>query len=115
MAHDAEMRKTLRWFGVVDHEGGIVKAVPMRAADLPAPEGERHVLNLTAVEFQSRLNPDQTLTIPASVTDAIPIGQAVRVLILIPETDKEWEAFTAEGFGQGYAETDAIHDQRSGW
>lgn len=71
---------------------------------------------MKAVEFQSRLNPDRTLTVPASLTGAIPIGQAVRVLILIPETDadEEWEPLTAEDFGQGYAETDAIYDQLSG-
>ncbi len=101
---------------MVDHEGGVAKAVRMRATGLPAPEGEREILTMKAVEFQSRLNPDQTLTVPASVTDSIPVGQAVRVLILIPESDadKEWEAFTAEEFGKGYAETDAIYDQLSG-
>ncbi len=88
----------------------------MRTTRLPALEGEREILTMKAVEFQSRLNPDQTLTVPASVTDSIPVGQAVRVLILIPEsdTDKEWEAFTAAEFGKGYAETDAIYDQLSG-
>jgi hypothetical protein len=71
---------------------------------------------MKAVEFQSQLNPDQTLTIPESVIGAIPVGQAVRVLILIPETDpdQEWERLAAEDFGQGYAETDAIYDQLSG-
>jgi hypothetical protein len=71
---------------------------------------------MKAVEFQSQLNPDHTLTVPASAMGAIPIGRSVRVLVLIAETDTdlEWERLTAEDFGQGYAETDAVYDQLSG-
>ena len=70
---------------------------------------------MKAVEFQSQLNPDQTLTVPASVVGDIPIGQMVRVLVLLAEndTDPEWEQLTAEEFGQGYADTDAVYDQLS--
>ena len=70
---------------------------------------------MKAVEFQSQLNPDLTLTVPASVVGAIPIGQTVRVLVLLAEndTDQEWEQLTAEEFGQGYADTDALYDQLS--
>jgi hypothetical protein len=70
---------------------------------------------MKAVEFRSQRNPDQTLTISTSVLDAIPIGQTVRVLILLPENDAdaEWEQEAAEEFGRGYAETDAIYDQLS--
>ncbi len=70
---------------------------------------------MKAIEFQSQLNSDRALTIPASVLDAIPIGQTVRVLILLPENDgdREWEQSAAEEFGRGYAETDAIYDQLS--
>jgi hypothetical protein len=70
---------------------------------------------MKAIEFQSRLNPDQTLTVPASALSAIPIGQPVRVLVLIPETemDQEWERLAAVDFGQGYADTDAVYDQLS--
>jgi hypothetical protein len=71
---------------------------------------------MKAVEFQSQLNTDQTLTVPASVIGAIPIGQTVRVLILFAEDDmdQEWEHLTAEELGQGYADTDAVYDQLSG-
>jgi hypothetical protein len=71
---------------------------------------------MKAVEFQSQLNPDQTLTVPEAVIGAIPIGQAVRVLVLIaePDADLEWERLTAEDFGQGYTEADAVYDQLSG-
>ena len=70
---------------------------------------------MKAIEFQSQLNPDQTLTVPTSVVGAIPIGQTVRVLILFPESDpdREWEQQAAEEFGQGYADADAIYDQLS--
>jgi hypothetical protein len=48
---------------------------------------------MKALEFQSQLNSDHTLTVPPSVMAAIPIGQTLRVLILIPESDldPEWE------------------------
>jgi hypothetical protein len=70
---------------------------------------------MKAVEFQSRINPDQTLTVPASLIGAIPAGRAVRVLILVPEseTDQEWENTAAEAFGQGYDDADAIYDKLS--
>jgi hypothetical protein len=70
---------------------------------------------MKAIEFQSQLNSDQTLTIPPSMRGVLPIGQTVRVLILVPEgeSDREWELLAAEEFGQGYADTDAIYDQFS--
>jgi hypothetical protein len=70
---------------------------------------------MKAIEFQSQLNADHTLTVPPSVTAAIAVGQAVRVLILIPESDidQKWEQLTAEDFGQGYADADAVYDQLS--
>ena len=72
-------------------------------------------LPMKAVEFQAQVNPDQTLTVPASVMGKIPVGRAVRVLILVSEneTDQEWEYLAAESFGRRYAEADAIYDQLS--
>jgi hypothetical protein len=70
---------------------------------------------MKAIEFQSQLNSDQTLTIPPSMRGALTIGQTVRVLILVPEgePDREWEQLAAEEFGQGYSDADAIYDQFS--
>jgi hypothetical protein len=70
---------------------------------------------MKAIEFESHLNPDQTLTVPASAMAAIPIGQPIRVLVLIPESalDEEWERLAADDFGRGYADTDAVYDQLS--
>jgi hypothetical protein len=68
---------------------------------------------MRAIEFQSQLNSDQTLTIPPSMRGTLTIGQIVRVLILVPdgEPDREWEELAAEEFGKGYADADAIYDQ----
>jgi hypothetical protein len=70
---------------------------------------------MRAVEFQSELSPNRTLSVPASVADRIPPGQTVRVLILIPEgsEDQDWEQLAAMEFGQGYADSDAIYDNLS--
>jgi hypothetical protein len=70
---------------------------------------------MKAVEFDSRLNPDKTLTVPPSVAGDIPQGQAVRVLVLFAESaeDQDWERLAASEFATGYAESDAIYDQLS--
>ena len=70
---------------------------------------------MKAVEFQSELRPDRTLSVPASVSEQIPLGQTVRVLLLVPENveDQAWEQLTAAEFGTGYADSDAIYDQLS--
>jgi hypothetical protein len=70
---------------------------------------------MKAIEFQAQLDPDRTLAVPATLLGAIPVGQAVRVLVLFPETDtgSGWEQQTAEEFGRGYADTDAIYDRLS--
>jgi len=70
---------------------------------------------MKAVEFQSELRPDQTLSIPAAAIEQIPRGQALRVLVLVPEDagDQAWEQLAAAEFGMGYADSDAIYDQLS--
>jgi hypothetical protein len=70
---------------------------------------------MKAVEFQSELRPDHTLSVPASVLERIPRGQTLRVLILVPEDaeDQAWEQLAAVEFGMGYADSDAIYDQLS--
>ena len=70
---------------------------------------------MKAIEFRSQLSSDQTLPIPPSMRGVLPVGQIVRVLILVPEgePDREWEQLAAEEFGQGYTNADAIYDQLS--
>jgi hypothetical protein len=70
---------------------------------------------MKAIEFQSELRPDHTLSVPANLAASIPTGQAVRVLVLVAENgeDASWEQLAAADFGMGYAEGDAIYDQLS--
>ena len=70
---------------------------------------------MTTVEFQTTLNADRTISVPAAVAEKIPAGQPIRVLILIDngDPDREWEQLAATEFGQGYADSDAIYDQLS--
>lgn len=66
-------------------------------------------------EFQTQLGENATIKIPAECATQIPAGQAVHVILLLPETDDEsvWRDFAAEQFAQGYAGSDAIYDQLS--
>ncbi|MFL5245911.1 MAG: hypothetical protein ACJ8FY_27895 [Gemmataceae bacterium] len=70
---------------------------------------------MKAVAFQSVLSPDGTLSVPANLTEKIPRGQAVQVLVLVAEDaeDQGWEQLAAADFGMGYAPSDAIYDQLS--
>lgn len=70
---------------------------------------------MKALEFQVRINPDHTLTLPPEVAAQIQQGQAVRVILLIPESeeDRDWERLTAEQFLKGYTESDALYDNLS--
>jgi hypothetical protein len=71
---------------------------------------------MKAVEFQSQLSTERTLAVPAAVAESVPVGQPVRVLLLIAEGDDEqaWEHMAALEFGAGYAAGDAIYDELSG-
>ncbi len=70
---------------------------------------------MKALEFQARINPDRTLTLPQEVAAQIPQEQAVCVILLIPESkeDRDWAQLTAEQFLKGYAESDALYDELS--
>jgi hypothetical protein len=70
---------------------------------------------MKAIEFQSQLGSDGTLTVPATVADNLTVGQPIRVLVLIAENDedKAWEQLAAIDFGEGYSDGDAIYDQLS--
>ena len=70
---------------------------------------------MKAIEFQSQLNSDKSLSVPSAIAQEIPEGQKVRVLVLLAESseEEEWEQQAALEFGQGYADGDAIYDQLS--
>jgi hypothetical protein len=70
---------------------------------------------MKAIEFQSELRADHTLSVPANIAERIPCGQTVRVLVLVPEDleDQDWEQLATAEFGMGYADSDAIYDHLS--
>jgi hypothetical protein len=70
---------------------------------------------MKALEFESILTSQQTLSVPATVAAKIPQGQALRVLVLLrdDENEEQWEHLAAAEFGQGYADSDAIYDNLS--
>jgi hypothetical protein len=67
---------------------------------------------MKALEFQTRVNPDGTVTLPLEVASQVHDVHPVRVILLIPESaeDREWANLTAEQFLKGYAPGDAIYD-----
>lgn len=71
---------------------------------------------MKAMAFETRVNPDHTLPIPSSVAEELPAGQAVRVIVLLPDSseDADWARLTAEQFLKGYDDSDAIYDELSG-
>jgi hypothetical protein len=71
---------------------------------------------MKALEFETRLNPDQTLAVPQAVAAHLTPGQVVRVLILVaePTEEQEWQQLTAAEFFKGYAESDRVYDNLPG-
>ncbi len=67
---------------------------------------------MKALEFQTQINPDRTLTLPDELAAQVQPEQAVRVILLIAESTEEqdWAQLTTEQFVNGYAESDAIYD-----
>lgn len=66
-------------------------------------------------EFQTHVNDDETVNIPADIAAQIERNSPVRVVMLIPDQgeDQQWADFTSEQFLQGYADSDAIYDDVS--
>lgn len=73
----------------------------------------RGVVTMRALEFQARISPDRTLTVPPEVAEQIEAEQPVRVILLLPDPneEREWKRLAAEQFLKGYAESDAIYDE----
>ena len=71
---------------------------------------------MKALEFQARINPDDTVTIPAHVAEQVRGDEPVRVILLVPDSaeDEDWSRMTAEQFLKGYAEGDTIYDKLPG-
>ena len=70
---------------------------------------------MKTLEFQTYINPDNTVKIPPGVAVHIQREHPVRVVLLIPESadDRDWADLTAEQFLKGYTDSDAIYDELS--
>jgi len=68
---------------------------------------------MKALEFQSRINADATLSVPPEVARQLPSDQPLRVLLLLAEDADAagWERLAAQELLAGYTESDAIYDQ----
>ncbi len=66
-------------------------------------------------EFEARINPDHTLAVPDEIAAHIPVGQTIRVIVVLhdPTEEEDWRRLALEQFFKGYAEGDAIYDELS--
>jgi hypothetical protein len=64
-------------------------------------------------QFQSHLNPNQTLSVPPDVATQLHPDEAVQVVIVSSDSDEDadWRRLAAEEFLKGYAPGDDIYDQ----
>ena len=67
---------------------------------------------MKALEFPSKMGPDESLEVPKDVAVQIPRDQTVQVIVLLPESsdDAEWRRLAAEQFLRGYSEADGVYD-----
>ena len=68
---------------------------------------------MKAFEFQTKLNSNQTLELPADLKAELSPGSNVRVILLISEPNEQadWARLTTEQFANGYAERDRVYDK----
>jgi hypothetical protein len=72
---------------------------------------------MKAVEFEAQVGPGHTVALPPDAAAAVAAGQAVRVILLIPDHDDEaadWSHLGLQQFASGYDEEDAIYDDIPG-
>jgi hypothetical protein len=64
-------------------------------------------------QFETNLNPDRTLTVPADVAAQLDPSATVHVVLITGdiEEDADWQRLVTEQFFQGYAPGDDIYDQ----
>jgi hypothetical protein len=64
-------------------------------------------------EFEAIIARDGTLTIPSPIADQILEDIPIRIVLFVPEEEKErepWSQNTASEFLKGYTENDSIYD-----
>jgi hypothetical protein len=64
-------------------------------------------------QFDARINPDHTLSIPPEVADQLTGDTTVHVVLLAgdPNEDADWQRLATQQFFNGYAASDAIYDE----
>ena len=72
---------------------------------------------MKAYEFPAQITADGKLELPVAALPRSPNNQAVRVIILISETENaseqtDWADLTATHFLAGYSSVDAIYDEQ---
>lgn len=72
---------------------------------------------MKAYEFPVKVSSEGTLEIPAPVSELLPRGEVVRVILLVRESEdlyeqKEWNELAAREFLAGYAASDSIYDEQ---
>lgn len=71
---------------------------------------------MPAWQFQTHLNPNQTVTIPPEIVAQLRPDETVQVVLTTTtgdevDEDEDWQRFAAEQFLKGYAPGDDIYDQ----
>lgn len=71
---------------------------------------------MKAYEFPVKVSAEGILELPALVSELIPRGKVVRVILLVPESEDlyeqvQWNHLAAKEFFAGYAESDSIYDE----
>lgn len=67
---------------------------------------------MRAYEFTATITPDGKVDIPVSVSELLPPGRPVRLIVLVSDEDEQaWQRLTADQFLAGHNEADAIYDE----
>lgn len=68
---------------------------------------------MRAIEFETHLNEDGTLSVPAELIPNLKQAPFLKIILLfqVEDDEKDWACLTAEQFVQGYVEADSIYDQ----
>lgn len=64
-------------------------------------------------QFQTHLNPNQTVSIPPNVANQLEPQAAVHIVLMTgnPNDDADWQKLAAEQFLLGYAPSDDVYDR----
>ena len=67
---------------------------------------------MKALEFQTKMDPEDSLRVPKELAAQIPKDKTVQVIVLFSEVNEEaqWQQLTQEQFFRGCAEGDSIYD-----